>query len=193
MRRAVVSRRAASKAIASSALRAAKITVAVAVVPGLLLAWSAGPALAGSVTARPAAAARHVPERFHLTTADSRSRRQHVHATGALTARGHALAGNFAARHAVSRLVFRRGAIRLVTKATHRSVSVPNPSTCKFREVFSGYYVIRGGTGRYRGAGGSGSYVSRIFARLKKARGGGCSEGLAAFWQSTRTWGSLHR
>jgi hypothetical protein len=150
-----------------------------------LTAVSAG--LTTPASARPAAR-----ERFHLTTGNSAARRQHVQATGALTARGYALAGDFASGHAVSRLVFRRGRIRLVTRATHRSVSVPNPSTCKFTEVYSGDYVIRGGTSRYQHAGGSGTYVSRIFGKLKKARGGGCGSGLASFWHSTRTSGSLH-
>jgi hypothetical protein len=115
-----------------------------------------------------------------------------VEATGAFEARGYAVAGDFAAGHAVTRLVFSRGTVRLVTKATHRSVSVPNPRTCKFTEVFSGYYVIRGGAGRYRHASGSGSYVSRIFGQLKKTASGGCGARLASFWQSTRTSGSLH-
>lgn len=190
---AIVSRAVVSRSAASSALRAATVALAVAVTPGVLLAWPAGPALAASASAQPAAAARNVPERFHLTSADASSSRQHVQATGGFTARGYARAGDFASGHAVSRLVFRHGAMRLVTKATHRSVSVPDASTCKFTEVYSGNYVIRGGTGRYRHAGGSGTYVSRIFGKLKKARGGGCGTGLASFWQSTRTLGSLHR
>jgi hypothetical protein len=193
MRHAIVSRAEASGALASSALRAATGAAAVAMAAGLLLTWSAGPALAAPASTRPEAAARSVPERFHLTSGDARSSRQRVQATGGFTARGYARVGDFASGHAVSRLVFRRGALRLVTRATHRSVSVPTASTCKFTEVFSGDYVIRGGTGRYRHASGSGTYVSRIFGKLKKARGGGCGVRLASFWQSTRTQGSLHR
>jgi hypothetical protein len=172
-------------------MRRATVAVAVAVAAGLLLAWPAGPALAAPASTRPAAAARYVPERFQLTSGDASSSRQHVQATGAFTARGYARAGDFASGHAVSRLVFRHGALRLVTKATHGSVSVPDASTCKFTEVFSGDYVIRGGTGKYRHASGSGAYVSRIFGKLKKGRGG-CGERLASFRQSTRTRGSLH-
>jgi hypothetical protein len=167
--------------------------VAVALAAGLLLAWPAGPALAAPASTRPAAAAGHVPERFHLTSGDPNSSRQHVQAAGVFTARGYARVGDFASGHAVSRLVFHRGAMRLVTKATQRSASVPDASTCKFTEVFSGDYVIRGGTARYRHASGSGTYVTRIFGKLKKARGGGCGTRLVSFWQSTRTRGSLHR
>jgi hypothetical protein len=165
--------------------------LAVAVAPGLMLAWAAGPAQAAAASAR-TAAARPAAERFHLTTNDDRSNRQLVRATGAFTARGHAFAGDFASGHAVSRLVFSRGAVRLVTSAAHNSASVPNPRTCKFTEVSTGSYVIRGGSARYRHATGSGSYVSRIFGKLKKTRGGGCGSELASFWQSTRTLGSLH-
>ena len=166
--------------------------MAVALAAGLLLAWPAGPALAAPASTRPAAAARHVPERFRLTSGDPSSSRQHVQATGILTAWGYTRAGDFASGHAVSRLVFRHGAMRLVTRATHRSASVPNASTCKFTEVFSGDYVIRGGTARYRHASGSGTYVTRIFGKLKKASSGGCGTRLASFWQSTRTRGTLH-
>jgi hypothetical protein len=185
MRRAV-----GRRAIAGPVVGAATVAVALA---GLLLAWPAGSALAAPASTRPAASARHVLEHFHLTSGDASSSRQHAQATGVFNARGYALAGDFASGHAVSRLVFRRGVMRLVTKATHRSVSVPNPSTCKFTEVFSGDYLIRGGTERYRHASGSGTYVSRISGKLKKARGGGCGARLASFWQSTRTRGSLHR
>jgi hypothetical protein len=180
-----------SRTVTGTVVRAA--TFAVALAAGLLLAWPAGPALAAPASTRPAAAAGHVPERFHLTSGDPSSSRQHVQATGIFTARGYARAGDFASGHAVSRLVFRRGAIRLVTKATQRSASVPDASTCKFTEVFSGDYVIRGGTARYRHASGSGIYVTRIFGRLKKARGGGCGTRLASFWQSTRTRGTVYR
>ena len=178
---------------ARPAVRAATLAVAVAAAAGLVLAWQAGSALAAPAARQPAAAARHVAERFHLTSDDASSSRQHVQASGGFTARGYARAGDFASGHAVTRLVFRRGVMRLVTRATSRSASVPDPSTCKFTEVFSGDYVIRGGTDRYKHASGSGTYVSRIFGKLKKARGGGCGVQLASFWQSTRTNGTLHR
>ena len=177
-----------------------------AVAAGLLLAWPAGPAMAAPASAQsaqsallasarsaaPASAKPAARERFHLTSRDPNARREHVQATGAFTAVGYALAGDFASHHAVSRLVFRRGTLRLVTKMIHATASVPNPTTCKFTEVFRGDYVIRGGAGRYRHASGSGSYVSRISGQLKMASGGGCGTQFAAFRHSTRTSGSLH-
>lgn len=166
-----------------------------AMAAGLLLAWPAGPAMAAPASPRPATPASARPaarERFHLTSDDPSTRRENVRATGAFTAAGYARAGNFAAHHAVSRLVFSHGTLRLVTKATYTSASVPNPTTCKFTEVFKGDYVIRGGAGRYGHASGSGTYVSRIYGQLKKASGGGCGMRLAKFWHSTRTAGSLH-
>ena len=91
----------------------------------------------------------------------------------------------------VARLVFARGTVRLVTYPKRRSVSVPNPSTCKFTEVVHGDYAVRGGGQRYRHATGSGVYITRIVGHLNKERGGGCGSKLARFWQRTRTWGSL--
>jgi hypothetical protein len=174
-----------------------------ALAAGLLLAWPAGPAMAASASPRPATPASPRPataasarstarERFHLTSGDAQSRRQRVRAVGALTATGYALVGDFAASRTVSVLVFGHGRLRLVTKATSTSESVPNPATCKFTEVFKGSYVIHSGAGGYRDATGSGGYVSRIFGRLKK-KSGSCGTQLASFWQSTRTAGSLHR
>jgi hypothetical protein len=166
-----------------------------AVAAGLLLAWPAGPAIGAPASPRPATPASAGPaarERFHLTSDNPNTRRENVQATGALTAAGYTRAGNFAAHHAVSRLVFSDGTLRLVTKATHISESVPNPTTCKFTEVFNGGYVIGGGAGAYGDASGSGTYVSRIYGQLKKAKGGGCGTKLVKFWHSTRTAGSLH-
>lgn len=166
-----------------------------ALAAALLLAWPAAPAMAAQASARsvtPGPAKASARERFHLTSGDPSERRQNLHATGALTAHGYALAGDFAASRAVSVLVFSHGRLRLVTKATSTSESVPNPATCKFTEVFKGSYVIHSGAGGYRGATGSGSYVSRIYGQLKKAKGGGCGTKLVKFWHSTRTAGSLH-
>ena len=167
-----------------------------AVAAGLLLAWPAGQAIAAPASPRPAAPASAraaaARERFHLTSGDAQSRRQLVRAAGALTAKGYALVGDFAASRAVSVLVFSHGRLRLVTKATSTSESVPNPATCKFTEVFKGSYVIHSGAGGYGHASGSGSYVSRIYGQLKKAKGGGCGTKLVKFWHSTRTAGSLH-
>ena len=198
MRRAVVSGAVNHAAVGSRALADTVVrgAVAVTVAAGLLLAWAAGPAQAAPAAAGPAPAVSTRPaaisERFHLTSGNPSSSRQLVQATGGFTARGYARAGDFASGHAVSRLVFRLGVMRLVTKVTHSSVSVPNPATCKFTEVYSGDYVIRGGTGSYQHAGGAGAYVSRIFGQLKKISGG-CGAQLASFWQSTRTRGTLHR
>jgi hypothetical protein len=183
MRRAVN-----SKAVTGPVVRAA--TVAVALAAGLLLAWPAG--AANAAPARAVTRSAGDTEHFHLTSADASSNRQHLQAAGVLTAKGYALAGDFAGSRGVSVLVFPRGRLHLVTKATSTSESVPNATSCKFTEVFEGSYVIHGSAGRYRHATGSGSYVTRIFGKLKKTRSGGCGTGLASFWQSTRTTGSLH-
>jgi hypothetical protein len=189
MRRAVDRTGLASTGLAGTGLALAGAAA------GLLLAWPAGPALAAQASARSAAPAAAQPgagERFHLISRNPTSRRAKLEATGALTADGYALAGDFASHHGVSHLVFSAGALRLVTKETQASQSVPNPATCTFTEVFSGRYVIRGGAGSYQNASGSGSYVSRISGQLKMASGGGCGTQLVYFRQSTRTAGSLH-
>jgi hypothetical protein len=196
MRRAIADTVPARTVIANTGL------ALTAVAAGVVLAWPGGPAMAAPASARPATLASARPaapasakasarERFHLTSGDASARRQSLQATGALTAHGYALAGDFAASRAVSVLVFSQGRLRLVTKATSASESVPNPATCKFTEVFKGSYVIHSGAGGYRDATGSGTYVSRISARLKK-KSGSCGTRLASFWQSTRTAGSLH-
>jgi hypothetical protein len=169
--------------------------VLTAVAAGLLLAWPAGPAIAAPASPRPATPASARPgarERFHLTSDNPSTRRENVQATGALTATGYTRAGDFAASRAVSVLVFPDGRLRLVTNATSTSQSVPNPETCKFTEVFKGSYMIHSGAGGYPNATGSGTYVSRIYAQLKKAKGGGCGTKIVKFWHSTRTAGSLH-
>jgi hypothetical protein len=166
-----------------------------AVAAALLLAWPAGPAMAAPASPRsatPSSARSAASERFYLISRNPSTRRAKLQATGALTADGYALAGDFASQHGVSRLVFPDGTLRLVTKEKQSSESVPNPTTCKFTEVFSGDYVIRSGAGSYQGASGSGRYVSRIFGQLKMASGGGCGTQLASFRQATRTAGSLH-
>ena len=181
------------RALARTGLASAGLALTAAAA-GLLLAWPAGPAMAATASPRPATPASARPtarERFHLTSGDPSTRRQDLHANGALTAQGYALAGDFAASRAVSVLVFSQGRLRLVTKATSTSQSVPNPATCKFTEVFKGSYVIHSGAGGYRDATGSGGYVSRIYGQLKKKKGS-CGTQLAKFWQSTRTAGSLH-
>jgi len=173
-----------------SAVRAAQIAIVSAAVPALLLTWPAG--AASAAPARAVARTAADTERFHLTSDDASSSRQHLLAAGVLNAKGYALAGDFAGSRGVSVLVFRHGRLHLVTKATSTSESVPNAASCKFTEVFEGSYVIHGSAGRYRHATGSGSYVSRIYGKLKKTRSGGCGSRLASFWQSTRTLGSLH-
>jgi len=183
-------RQAARTRAALMAVRAAQVAIVSAAVPGLLLAWPAG--AANAAPARAVTRSAGDTERFHLTSDDASTNRQHLQAAGVLTAKGYALAGDFAGSRGVSVLVFRRGRLHLVTKATSTSESVPNAASCKFTEVFKGSYVIHGSAGRYRHATGSGSYVTRIFGKLKKARGGGCGTSLASFWQSTRTRGSLH-
>ncbi len=163
---------------------------------GLLAAWPAGTAVAAPASApsgaamatRPAPA----PERFHLTTDNSNSDRQQVQATGPFTQDGYAVAGIFSSSHSVSRLVFRRGTVRLVTSMTSFLLPPPNTRTCKFTEQFSGSYVIRGGFGRYPHASGTGRYVSRIFGQVWKRHDGICGYAVVSFWQSTRTVGSLH-
>ncbi len=190
----------ASRAVRGRAVRVAMAALAVGSA-GLLAAWPAGTAVAAPAAAQSASAqsaapasARSVtaPERFHLTTDNENSNRQQVQATGPFTQDGYAVAGIFSSSHSVSRLVFRRGTVRLVTSMTSFLLPPPNTRTCKFTEQFSGSYVIRGGFGRYPHASGTGRYVSRIFGQVWKRHDGICGYAVVSFWQSTRTVGSLH-
>ena len=142
-------------------------------VPVLLLpALTARPAMAAGPARPPSAAsataARSSPERFTLTGHQADGSRQQARAAGVLSASGSAQVTKVMAGRTVTRLVFGRGSVRLVTYAKRRSVSVPSPSTCKFTEVVHGDYAVRGGGQRYQHATGSGVYITRIVGHLTK-------------------------
>jgi hypothetical protein len=144
------------------------------------------------LAAAPAAsAAGSSPERFTLIGHQADGSGQQVRAVGVLSARGSAKVAVATPRRSVTRLVFARGSVRLVTYPKRRSASAPDPSSCRFTEVVRGDYVVRGGGQQYRHATGSGVYITRIVGHLKQQPGGGCGSQLARFWQRTRTWGSL--
>lgn len=158
---------------------AVSVLVAAAMIAGVQ-ALAVGPALASSS-----------PERFTLISHKADGSREQLRAAGVLRASGHALVRLVTPSRTVTRLVFARGSVRLVTYPKRRSASVPNPSTCKFTEVVHGDYAVHGGGHRYKHAKGSGVFITRIVGHLKKLKGGGCGSQLARFWQRTRTWGSL--
>jgi hypothetical protein len=165
----------------------AKLAGVVLLVPLLVLpVLTAESALAGTT-----ASSGH--EQFILIGHQADGSGQQVQATGVLTATGRGRVTVATPKHSVTRLVFRRGTVRLVTypNPQRTSASVPDPSTCRFTEVVHGNYTVRGGTDRYQHAKGSGGYVTRIVGYLQVLSGGGCGSQLAKFWQRTRTWGSL--
>ena len=169
------------------AAAAARLAAPVLLVPLLVVpVLTAGPALAGTT-------ARRAQEQFILIGHQADGSHQQVQATGKLTASGHARVTAATPKHSVTRLVFPRGTVRLVTYPNPKrtSESVPNPSTCRFTEVVHGTYAVRGGARRYQHATGAGGYVTRIVGYLQVQSGGGCGSQLAKFWQRTRTWGSL--
>lgn len=151
---------------------------------------AAGPAAGQAATGGPAVTGQ-IQEHLTLTSAASTSTRAHVRARGVLAAAGTAYVRKSAAGHAVTWLVFKHGSLRLLTHRSSLSVSVPDPATCKFTEVAHGSYQIRGGARRYVHAAGSGSYLTKIWARLKR-KDGSCTGQLASFWQGTWARGSLH-
>jgi hypothetical protein len=158
-----------------------------------LLTLAGGAVAAAAPTAGPtpaAAAARHGHEQFRLTSNVADASSQQVQATGVLTAQGHAVLGPKRGSRQVTWLDFSHGSIRLVTEATSSSGSPPDPTTCKFTEVYSGNYQVRGGNRRYAHAAGTGTYVTRIAGRLER-KNGDCTSTLAAFRQTTTTAGSL--
>jgi hypothetical protein len=165
---------------------------------GLALAAISGPAIAlVMLTAGSAAAAAGQPavtasvqQRLALTSDVIGATREHAKATGKLTATGTAIFGRRSGTTARTWLVFKHGSIKLVTFQTSSSASVPNPSTCKFTEVFRGSYEFRGGTRRYVHGAGSGHFVTKFWGRLKRVNGS-CTSQLAAFRQGTWTSGSI--
>ncbi len=164
-------------------------------VAGLALAAVAGPAAlvlaAGSAAAaagspHPAAAAK-IQEHIAMTSNVAAATKEHVKARGVLTATGTAVPGKHAGR---TWLTFSAGSVRLLSTQTSGSASVPNPTTCKFTEVFRGTYQLRGGTRRYAKAAGSGHYVTKIWGKLTRKKGN-CTATLASVRQGTWTWGSM--
>jgi hypothetical protein len=171
----------------SAALLAAALSVAA--LP-LLTAGSAAAATIPAAAAGPAAAT-GVAEHIAITTRDADSDKAQVKATGVFKAKGTAHTGALSGGKATDWLIFKYGSVRLVTYQTSSWASVPNPSSCKFTEVFHGTYAIHGGTRHYASATGSGHYLAKIWGRLKKEKGS-CTDTLASFYEGTWAWGSMH-
>src|SRR5215510_5328149 len=143
---------------------AAVATVAAAtLVIGLTQATAAGavrPAYAGGETFKIVA---RKPGPLHAT----------VYAWGAFKATGHYV-------RIRSAIVFPRGRIivrRHVKSTTYRG---PNLTTCRFRIVQKGTFVVRRATGRYRHLHESGHFTSRLFGRLKKTGTASCGTKIVA-------------
>jgi hypothetical protein len=171
--------------------RAAIATGALAALLTLTGGAVAAAAPAATAATGPAlAAAKSGHEQFHLTSKVATARRQQAQATGVLTAHGHAVLGTETGDRQTIWLVFSHGSVRLVTKVTSKSASVPNPTTCKFTEVYRGDYRIRGGNRRYARAAGTGTYSTKISGKLKR-QDGSCTSTLSWFWQSTKTTGTM--
>jgi hypothetical protein len=148
--------------------------------------FPSGSAAAAAAPSRPAAVAR-VQERFTLTANVATARKERVRGRGVLSAIGTAYPGQRPHR---TWLVFKRGSVRMVTAQDSASVSVPNPATCKFTEVFRGTYQLRGGSHRYARATGSGSYETKLWGQLTRKKGS-CTATLASVRQTTWTSGSM--
>ena len=172
--------------------RAAIMTAALTAL--LTLAGGAAATAAPLAASTSAAAARSGQEQFHLTSTVATSTRQQVQATGVLNAQGHAvLVGvivTSSGTRDVTRLVFSHGTVRLVTEVTGQSVTVPDPTTCKFTESSRGDYQIRGGKGRFVHATGAGTYHTSIAGQLKRTNGN-CTTTLVSYRLSTKTTGSM--
>jgi hypothetical protein len=153
-------------------------------------AVSAAAPAALAATGVVAAAAKSGHEQFHLTSKVATARRQQAQATGILTAHGHAVLGKTTGDRQTIWIVFSHGSIRLVTEVTRKSVSVPNPTTCKFAEFYRGSYRVRGGNRRYVHAAGTGTFLTKIVGKLKR-KDGSCTSTLIWFWQSTKATGTL--
>jgi hypothetical protein len=143
----------------------------------------AGPASAALAATRAAAHSGH--ERFALITPTIDASTQ-VRATGVLLARGSA----DEARPPLVWLHFARGSVRLVLTTTSSSASAPNPATCRFTEVYRGDYRVTAGLRGYRGARGSGSFVTRFAGQLVRSHGA-CLTRVASLRRSTITSGTL--
>jgi hypothetical protein len=170
-----------------AAAAVARLAAWVLLVPLLVLpVLTAGQALAGTTASRG-------QEQFIIIGHRADGSHAQVQATGVLAASGRARVTLATPRRGVARLVFPRGTVRLVTYPNPKrtSVSVPDPSTCRFTETVHGKYAVRGGAQRYQHARGSGAYTTRIVGHLQVLRGGGCGSKVAKFRQHTKAWGAL--
>jgi hypothetical protein len=149
-----------------------------------------GLALLATPASAATAAAHHGFEQFRISTHTVGARTDYLHAIGVLDARGHAVPSAIVSGHGTVRLELRNGSIVLRLTVVTSSASAPNPNTCGFAETNGGTFEISRGTGRYKGATGSGHFHTKIKARLIKS-GGMCTAKLAAYSKYQVASGSL--
>jgi hypothetical protein len=130
---------------------------------------SAAPARQGSA-AGPDYSGREV---FKIVARMPGPRHAAVRAWGAFKATGHFIRKDATLTFPHGRIIVRRH----VAKITYGG---PNLRTCQFSIVERGTFVVRKGTGSYRGLHESGRFTSRLHGRLKKTGTNQCSSKIVA-------------
>ena len=87
-------------------------------------------------------------------------------------------------------LAFRRGRIVVRRHVRHTAYYGPDLSTCRFKIVQTGSFVVTKATGRYRGLHDSGSFATTVSARLSRTGPGRCGSKIIAKRTVTREVGT---
>jgi hypothetical protein len=92
------------------------------------------------------------------------------------------------------KIAFADGAFMVSHPAPSGGNPVFNTKTCLAQFTEKGTYTLSGGTGRYKGIGGHGTYTASILAIVAKTRGGACDENTrpVAYQQEITASGPVH-
>lgn len=166
MKRAVT-----SQFTSKSRKRAAVLAVTgAAVAAGVVLAGPAG----ASPLAPPAASAVTGTEHFQIMTTSPTATTAGTIAWGVWTAAGVDHENMSSAKTSTDLFAFAGGTFK-VTHTTTSQTGGLNAKTCLYMVNLAGTYKLGGGTGKFRGASGHGTFTGSILGVFPKTKSGACS------------------
>jgi hypothetical protein len=150
------------------AAMAAMVGAAVAAVVGLAV-----PAGASSIAARPASVTG--AEHFQAMTTSGTATKQGVIVWGVVTAYGVDHENNSSAATSTDLFTFAGGSFKVIHTTKKQSQTV-NAKACFFHFTASGTFKLSGGTGKYKGISGKGTFAINGFGFGPKTKSGACNE-----------------
>jgi hypothetical protein len=148
------------------AVLAAAGTVAAAAIVGLAV-----PAGASPVAARPAATG---TEHFQIMTTSGTATTAGVIAWGVWTAAGVDHESNSSANTATDTFTFPGGTFKVTHTGKSQSGGF-NAKTCLYLVGQKGTYTLHGGTGKFKGMSGHGTFTASFLGLVPKTKSGACS------------------